>query len=195
MRYNQTRKGHVMSYEMKTTRGYALDEAASALQKAIRRGDAEVAGYFAQELTASGYAKYVWRRLLIISAEDCAGCITQEIKALHDSWEHINKSTAKAKRKNTTGRVFISKAVVLMVKAGKCRDADHLSVLLYDRNEITDAECENHHGEKRLKIPEYALDCHTKRGRFAGRTKDQFFHDEFEALEPRQLGLFDHLVS
>src|SRR5688572_25105589 len=61
-------------------------EVAPCLQKASRRGDTALAGYMAIEMSESGYATYCWKRLLIISAEDCAGLITQEIKALHDAW-------------------------------------------------------------------------------------------------------------
>ena len=48
--------------------GYSLLEVASALQKAIRRADARLAGYWAIELFESGYRDYLWRRLLTISA-------------------------------------------------------------------------------------------------------------------------------
>jgi hypothetical protein len=41
------------------------------MQKAVRRGDAKLAGYWALELWASGFGQYVWRRLLTVSAEDC----------------------------------------------------------------------------------------------------------------------------
>jgi hypothetical protein len=43
-------------------------------------------------------------------------------------------------------------------------------------------------------IPDYAYDCHTQAGRRRGATKAKFFIDEQEALCPKQLGLFDHLV-
>ena len=51
------------------------------MQKAIRRADTGVAGFFALELWASGYRDYVWKRLFTISAEDCYGIITKEIEA------------------------------------------------------------------------------------------------------------------
>jgi len=69
-------------YEARTTRGYGLNEVVSAMQKAIRRGDERLAGYFTIELFESGFEQYAWRRLLTISAEDCARIITQEVKAL-----------------------------------------------------------------------------------------------------------------
>jgi len=48
--------------------------------------NAKLAGYWALELWASGFGQYVWRRLLTVSAEDCWGILTQEFKALHDSY-------------------------------------------------------------------------------------------------------------
>jgi hypothetical protein len=42
-----------------TKRGYEFGEVSSAMQKAIRRGDTRLAGYWALELWASGYGNYV----------------------------------------------------------------------------------------------------------------------------------------
>ncbi len=67
---------------IRTIHGYDFFEVSSAMQKAIRRGDACVAGYFALELWHSNYRDYVWKRLFTISAEDCYGLITKEIEAL-----------------------------------------------------------------------------------------------------------------
>jgi hypothetical protein len=60
-----------------------------AAQTAIRRADAKLAGYWALELWESGFGQYVWRRLLTVSAEDCWGILTQEVKALHDAYTEI----------------------------------------------------------------------------------------------------------
>ena len=59
-----------MSYHLNTKRGYPFPAVSSAMQKAIRRGDAKLAGHWALELWASGFGHYVWRRLLTVSAED-----------------------------------------------------------------------------------------------------------------------------
>jgi hypothetical protein len=75
-----------------TKRGYEFGEVSSAMQKAIRRGDTRLAGYWALELWASGYGNYVWKRLLTVSAEDCWGILTQEVKALHDSYALVNQN-------------------------------------------------------------------------------------------------------
>ena len=105
---------------LRTVRGYDFGEVSSAMQKALRRGDAHLAGYWAIELWSSGYGNYVWKRLLTVSAEDCWGILTQEVKALHDSYLHVNKNVAAAEAK---GRIFISKAVILLAMAKKNRDA------------------------------------------------------------------------
>ena len=125
-----------MSYHLNTKRGYSFPAVSSAMQKAIRRGDAKLAGYWALELWASGFGQYVWRRLLTVSAEDCWGILTQEVKALHDSYTEINRNTP---AKTPKGRIFISKAVILLCLAKKSRDADHLQNFVYDQQAGLDA--------------------------------------------------------
>ena len=125
-------------FELRTVRGYDFYVCASIIQKAIRRGDAIYAGYFAHELVMSGYGKYVWKRLLTISAEDCYSAVTHEIKALYDACEvaggvKVDQSTGKAK-----GRVFISKAILLLCECAKSRDADYLHCLVYDKKMLFD---------------------------------------------------------
>ena len=184
-----------MSYHLNTKRGYSFPAVSSAMQKAIRRGDAKLAGYWALELWASGFGHYVWRRLLTVSAEDCWGILTAEVKALHDSYRVINEGVP---AKSPKGRIFISKAVILMCMAKKSRDADHLQNFVYDRvvgiepETLTD-ELESS-GEY-VPIPDYAYDCHTPQGRREGKTKAEFFRQEQEALHPFIPGLFDNLID
>jgi len=179
-----------------TKRGYNLFEVASCLQKAIRRGDTALAGYMAVELFESGYHRYCWKRLLTISAEDCAGVITTEIKALFDSFNVLNDDPKRKPR----SRIFLSKAVIVLCAAIKCRDADHLTNFVYDRRMIdakrlTRAIAESRNSPEPIELPEYTFDVHTRKGRARGRTKEQFFKDELAALSPRQIGLFDDLVT
>jgi replication-associated recombination protein RarA len=76
----------------RTIRDYDFGEAASAMQKAIRRGDARLAGYWALELFDTGYRDYVWRRLMIISAEDIWQGVTKEVLALREAALLIRKN-------------------------------------------------------------------------------------------------------
>jgi replication-associated recombination protein RarA len=181
--------------QLRTARGYNFSEVSSAMQKAIRRADVKLAGYWALELWASGFGRYVWKRLLTISAEDCWGIITQEVKALHDGYLVVNENVPARQPK---GRIFISKAVILLCLAKKSRDADHLQNFVYDQK----AGLEERKLAKALEqasdyvpIPDYAYDCHTAKGKKMGRTKADFFKAEQKALEPWQPGLFDDLID
>jgi replication-associated recombination protein RarA len=162
----------------------------------VRRNDARLGGYWAIELFESGYAPYAWRRLLTVSAEDCAGLITTEVKALFDSWKVIHDSS-KANPKNrgkARGRIFLAKAVVLLCQARKSRDADHLTNLVYDPKAMDDKVLAASIAEarkQRAAIPDYAFDCHTREGKRRGKTRADFFLDEHDALQPRMPGLFD----
>ena len=174
---------------LRTKGGYDFFEVSSAMQKAIRRGDTRVAGFFALELWQSGYRDYVWKRLFTISAEDCFGIITREIESLWQGHELVNKKSLEPK-----GRIFVSKAVILLCECNKCRDADHLQNLIYDRKDVDIEKWINDVRMHPIDIPPYTYDVHTKKGKKMGRTKAEFFRDEFEALDPRVPGLFDNLV-
>lgn len=174
---------------IRTIAGYDFFEVSSAMQKAIRRADTGVAGFFALELWTSGYRDYVWKRLYTISAEDCYGIITKEIEALWQGHELVNKKPAEPK-----GRIFVSKAVILLCECRKNRDADHLQNLIYDRRDIDIEKWIEDVRRYPIPIPVYTFDVHTRKGKKLGRTKEDFFHEEFEALTPREPGLFDDLA-
>ena len=164
-----------MVHRMTTTRGYPFPAVSSAMQKAVRRGDAKLAGYWALELWASGYGQYVWRRLLTISAEDCWGILTHEVKALHDSYTEINRNSP---AKTPKGRIFISKAVILLCLAKKSRDADHLQNFVYDKQAGLDPATltdELEQAGQYVPIPGYAYDCHTPRGTQGGQDEGRVF--------------------
>lgn len=179
--------------DLRTQRGYDFYEVASALQKSIRRNDVKLAGYMALELFPR-YAEYCWKRLLTISAEDCHGIITQEIKALYDSFWVINKGK---KGDQLKGRIFISKAVIILCTCRHSRDSDLLSNYIYDKKSlISDEEIEallDEAREEYVEIPEYVFDCHTRKGKSRGKTKQQFFIEEEKALANRQMSLFEGL--
>lgn len=174
---------------IRTMNGYDFFECSSAMQKAIRRSDTAVAGYFALELWTSGYRDYVWKRLFTISAEDCYGLITSEIESLWQGHELVNKTANEPK-----GRIFVSKAVILLCDCRKNRDADHLQNFIYDRTMIDVESWIEDVRRYPIQIPEYTFDVHTKKGKKRGRTKEEFFKDEYEALTPREPGLFDDLI-
>lgn len=67
-----------MAYDLRTLHGHNMYDCASMLQKAIRRCNPNLAGYAAYELFGN-YHTYMWKRLVVISAEDCYGIMTKEI--------------------------------------------------------------------------------------------------------------------
>lgn len=181
-----------MAYDLKTIHGYNFYNVSSCLQKSIRRADVKLAGYMALELWSSGFIAYLWKRLFTISAEDCWGIITKEIEALWQGYQLVNEGSKEPK-----GRIFISKAVILLCAAKKCRDADHLSNFVYDKMAgLTAEELDKEISEctDYVKLPNYVYDVHTLYGKKMGKTKEQFFKDEYEALKPKQPGLFDDLI-
>ena len=87
--------------------------------------------------------------------------------------------------------------------ARKNRDADYVACnFMWGNKPLTDEErldlidyaevkrlMEN---EPSFRVPEYVYDKHTYRGKKNGKTTLDFFQEENEALEPRQLSLFDN---
>jgi hypothetical protein len=66
------------------------------------------------------------------------------------------------------GRIFISKAVILLCLAKKSRDADHLQNFVYDQMAGLDEETlsqDLREADDYVPIPGYAYDCHTREGR------------------------------
>ena len=129
-------------------------------------------------------------RELIIEGVKADTFITGEIDALHNGYVLVNKGQPEQK-----GRIFISKAVLLLCDVRKCRDADHLQNFVYDHNDVEVAKWIDDVRLHPIPVPDYTFDVHTSRGRKMGKTKKDFFRDELRALHPREPGLFDNLVE
>jgi len=175
-------------YELLTKNGHSFYDIAAMLQNAIRRCDTQRAGYAANELFPK-YRGYLWRRLLIISAEDCFGIITKEIIALKQAEEAMSD-----KQKNET--IFISKAVTLLCYARKNQDADYFACCLMKSDtpipedqieHVPIEQCELENG----RIPDWAYNWHTKKGREMGRDVVDQIVTRQKNLLPHQPGLFD----
>ena len=98
-----------MAYNQLITKsGHSLFTMSSLYQKAIRRCDVKAAGYAANELF-DRYEHYLWKRTLVISAEDCYGECTQEILALYWASQEVNTG----KKGNDRTKIFIAKAITI----------------------------------------------------------------------------------
>jgi replication-associated recombination protein RarA len=156
-------------------RGHAFDEVASALQKAIRRGQEEDAIAWALELDASGYTAYVWRRLLVITSEDVGLAEPHMPATIHAL--HQNALTLEAKRKGS-GRLQLVHATLLLARGKKSRIVDHALIALSADETVRP-------------IPGAAIDKHTKRGRAMGRGQEHFF-EEGSLLANVETGQLEH---
>lgn len=172
-----------MSTKAFTKNGHDIFEMSSLLQKAIRRGHHVYAGYAANELMVR-YPQYLWRRLLTISAEDCWGCVTQEIMALKNADDLFRQKSGEA------SPIFVAKAVTLLLKAEKNRDADYFACNFLNSRDVLDlSACERNFD----RIPMYTYDCHTMYGKRLGKTKADMIRDEQQALNPHREGDYDNL--
>ena len=154
-----------MKYKLTTQNGYDLLEVASVIQKSIRRWDQKTALYFSLELYPL-YSNYLFRRLSVISAEDCYDPETVvQINAIREAYFFCNE---KKKAQDQKHRIFISKAILILCRARKSRESD-IAQFIYDR-------------QPRMEIPEYAYDCHTQKGKKLWKTKNDFIKEEQEAL-------------
>ena len=172
--------------DLRTRNGYNFYDMASMLQKAIRRSDYQRAAFAAYELSQR-FRKYVWKRLLVISAEDCYGIITKEIIALKIASDELGGDDG----------IFMAKAIVLLCDARKNRDACYVAcnfmqddgTLDPDDIEVTVPLEEAELVDRR--IPDWVFDVHTFRGKKMGKTIEDMIYDEQQALKPLQLNMFD----
>jgi MgsA AAA+ ATPase C terminal len=163
--------------ELLTPGGYRNDEAASALQKAIRRGEEEQALFWASELDLAGYGAYVWKRLRIIASEDVGLADPEAVlltRALYENWLDQRKAD-RAGGNPLNASMFLVHAVIVLARAGKSRLVDHALAVTYL-------------GERPAReVPDWALDKHTERGRRMGRGLDHFFTEGATLANERAL--------
>lgn len=155
-----------------TRRGYAFDEAASALQKSIRRGQEDDAVYWALELADSGYTAYVWRRLLVITSEDVGlaePTMPAMIHALHQA--ALTLEAGARDRRQGVGRLQIVHAALALARARKSRIVDHALIVANADQTVRE-------------VPPAAIDKHTKRGRAMGRGWEDFWADGTLLADP-----------
>jgi replication-associated recombination protein RarA len=157
-------------YEPRTPGGYALGEVASALQKAIRRGQEELAAWWALEMFKGGYWRYFFSRAYVIACEDIGLADPQAIVQVAALWQAAELAE-KRKAKSVNALVVVQCAVYL-ARAPKEREMDDLWVLL---------EIQAKAGW-RPEIPPEALDAHTDAGKDLLRVQAAASGRSFEAL-------------
>jgi replication-associated recombination protein RarA len=153
------------NYQVKTKNGYDFFEASSAFQKSIRRGLEDETFFWAVELYKSNYAKYLWKRMIIIASEDVGlgdPDVVTRIMAMKASYDYL------VKEKNTHNAEILPfiQAVLTLVNAKKSRYID-LAYSVYwqkHRDQV---------GKKQ--VPDFCLDMHTRRGKQKRRGLEWFY--------------------
>ena len=155
------------NYQIRTENGYDFFGASSAFQKSIRRGDEDETMFWAVELHISGYVKYLWKRMIIITSEDVGvgdPDVVTRIMALKASYDYL------LKEKNTHNAQTLPfiQAVITLVRARKSRFID-LAYSTYW----------NKHREQvgKKEVPDYAWDMHTRKGKKMGRGLEHFYDE------------------
>ncbi len=157
---------------MTTEHGYRLDEVVSALQKTIRRGDADAAVFWAAELNITGYGAWAWRRIFIITSEDVGLADPNAPAVIAGLWTMsqvvlANQKKAIPPQKVVHPELFLLQAAWFLARSPKNRELADLATLLdlrFQRRQL-------------LEIPDVGLDKHTARGRAMGRGAAHFEDD------------------
>jgi replication-associated recombination protein RarA len=146
----------------RTRHGHNVHEVISALQKAIRRSQAEAAAAWAIELAVSGHGAWAFSRMRTIAIEDCSPentGLVADVRALAEQWKE-------SKNRSEGGDLLaVAAAAVRLAIAEKSRVVNWL-VLLYGSENAPP-----------LVVPDEALDQHTLRGRRMGRGRAHFVHE------------------
>lgn len=151
-------------FELRTKSGYKLDELVSALTKEIRRGNELMASFWAYEMNDSGFWRYCFRRLQVISSEEI-GMANEFALMLVSSTYSSLLAQDKVKKIIQVDNNIIGFVVAYLTRSKKSRHTDYLGGVILKRKEK---------GWK-PEIPDYALDQHCQRGRDMGRGDDEFF--------------------
>ena len=160
------------NYEMTTVNRHDFFEVSSTLQKAIRRGNEDLALSATVEMFNSNFGEYVWKRLKIMVSEDIGlanNALATQIASLYSFYK---EQKSKKDAKHQPERLYLIHAVLLLVRSPKSRYIDWTLCYYFNRFD-------------KLTVPDFALDMHTKRGRRMGRGKEHFWN-EASKLENHQ---------
>lgn len=163
--------------ERRTRRGYDFGEVASAFQKSVRRGLLDDALYWGVELYLSGFHEYAWKRMRVMCSEDIGPAepsLPAQIAGLYAMFRQFLDSKPKRNGAMGSEKLFFVHAIMLLVRARKCRIVDHANIFHFRA----------HDQMQRREVPDWALDKHTYRGKRMGRGIDHFF-DTGTLLENR----------
>ena len=162
-----------------TKSGLQADQVISALQKEIRRGNAENAVVLAYEMiiTSSDLESFLWKRLKVISVEDIGFGNTNAPILVS-----VLSNLASTLERDTHDRILMAVHAVRYL-SGCLKDRSSDEMLNWVKYALEK-------GEASSAIPDYALDMHTAKGRSMGRGRKHFYNEGttlFPELPDREL--------
>lgn len=160
--------------EMRTKNGFELDQVVSALQKSVRRGLEEESMFWSLELAESGFGKYLWKRLMVISAEDVGIGDPMAFVLTVAGWVATKESTSSFTKPPGMRTEFLGPIVLYLCRAQKCREGDDLNWLVSEKRR---------RGWK-VPVPDFSLDDHTVAGRKMGRGRAFWFAEASKLSNP-----------
>ncbi len=159
--------------------GIPADLLISAMQKCIRRSQADLAMRFAYELyiTSPFHEEKMWNRLLIISVEDVgfgdsnALMIVKTLNDMRKEYPYLDGDRP----------IFFLYAIRYLCGCKKERSTDHIKNIIMKENEKGEIP----------EIPEWTMDMHTNKGRFELGRDVFYFLNEASKVEPLWEGYDD----
>jgi replication-associated recombination protein RarA len=172
---------------VKTINGFQADHVISALQKEIRRGNAENAALLAYEMmiTSPALEDYLWQRLKVISVEDIGfgePLAPVLIQSLFEMTSACDRAVGERK-------LYAIHAVRYLCSCRKDRSSDEMINWINHNSKS---------GKLLPVIPEYALDMHTAEGRQKGRGRRHFFEEASRVIpeaEERDRTYLDRILQ
>ena len=166
-----------------TKGGFNKYNVTSALQKAVRRSDPELAAFCAWELTRSGYGWNFWQRAFTIAHEDLtltdhSGALPT-VSHLFDLWKGSQPVQYWGNGQHESrARMCCLKAAVVMARAESGRETEYMNDVF---KAMRDKRIATHETDEEVPeeisfpdIPDVALDMHTYEGKKRGRDYSHF---------------------
>ena len=149
----------------------------SAMQKAIRRGMERDAMEFAVELmhTSKAFHTMVCNRLEVICHEDLDTLAAPWVVPFAAAAAAVAQSSERYSKSVGEARLMIGNAIRMMARAPKSRAGCHFGAAIGLRSMLEGFA---------PKIPDFALDMHTMKGKAMGRGLDHFRKEGARLIPP-----------
>ncbi|MHB0961101.1 MAG: AAA family ATPase [Pirellulaceae bacterium] len=161
----------------KTVHGYDPFEVISAIQKCIRRGLEREAMLWCLEMAHTSKAYYSWMlgRLQVIAHEDIGLANPEAVQFVL-----ATAAVAKEMHQKQGWRIMFGNCVRALARSQKSREGDHFIWVTLNQWETLGPG----------KIPDVALDQHTRRGKSMGRGLTHFLEEGTKLDQPSDVDCY-----